>query len=149
MTPDEFDDADDLEIRTTLSGEQMQLDRTAGMVFSIPTLVAWLSHITPLFPGDIIFTGTPSGIGMSRTPPRFLRSVTNSPPTSRGSARSGNGSLDSTTSPPLRRRPRRPSPPAITASDPVVSPFLRSPVMRPLNAHSEATSSNRSRQEAM
>ncbi|HWZ29356.1 MAG TPA: fumarylacetoacetate hydrolase family protein, partial [Gemmatimonadales bacterium] len=33
----------------------------------------WLSHITPLFPGDLIFTGTPSGIGMSRTPPRFLK----------------------------------------------------------------------------
>ncbi len=72
VTPDEFADADDLQISTTLSGEQMQLDRTAGMVFSVPALVSWLSHITPLFPGDIIFTGTPSGIGMSRIPPRFL-----------------------------------------------------------------------------
>ncbi len=73
VTPDEFDNADDLEIGCTLTGEKMQLDRTAGMVFSVPTLVAWVSHITPLFPGDIIFTGTPSGIGSSRTPPRFLQ----------------------------------------------------------------------------
>lgn len=43
------------------------------MVFGVPALVGWLSHITPLFLGDLIFTGTPSRIGMSRTPPRFLK----------------------------------------------------------------------------
>jgi 2,4-diketo-3-deoxy-L-fuconate hydrolase len=73
VTPDEFSDPDDLEIGCTLNGETMQRDRTSGMVFPVPALVSWLSQITPLFPGDLIFTGTPSGIGMSRTPPRFLQ----------------------------------------------------------------------------
>lgn len=73
VTPDEFPDPDDLEIGCMLNGETMQRDRTSGMVFPVPALVSWLSQITPLFPGDLIFTGTPCGIGMSRTPPRFLR----------------------------------------------------------------------------
>lgn len=73
VTPDEFADPEDLEIGCTLNGETMQQARTSGMLFSVPTLVSWLSHITPLFPGDLIFTGTPSGIGASRTPARFLQ----------------------------------------------------------------------------
>ena len=66
VTPGEFPDPDDLEIGCRLGDETLQLDRTSGMVFGVPALVGWLSHITPLFPGDLIFTGTPSGIGMSR-----------------------------------------------------------------------------------
>ena len=73
VTPDEFANPDDLEIGCTLTGETMQMGRTSGMLFNVPTLIAWLSKVTPLFPGDLIFTGTPSGIGASRTPPRFLR----------------------------------------------------------------------------
>jgi 2,4-didehydro-3-deoxy-L-rhamnonate hydrolase len=73
VTPDEFTDPDDLELVCSLSGETVQSGRTSGMLFSVPSLVAWLSHVTPLYPGDLIFTGTPSGIGASRTPPRFLR----------------------------------------------------------------------------
>ena len=73
VTPDELADPDDLEIGCSLAGETVQHGRTSGMLFSVPALVAWLSHITPLFPGDLIFTGTPSGIGASRTPARFLR----------------------------------------------------------------------------
>lgn len=73
VTPDEFDDPGDLRIRCVLSGETVQDARTSGMVFDVPTLISWLSHVTPLFPGDLIFTGTPSGIGASRNPPRFLR----------------------------------------------------------------------------
>jgi 2,4-diketo-3-deoxy-L-fuconate hydrolase len=73
VTPDEFADPDDLEIGSRLGEETLQLHRTSGMVFGVSALVGWLSHITPLFPGDLIFTGTPSGIGMSRTPPRFLQ----------------------------------------------------------------------------
>ena len=73
VTPDEFSDPDDLENGCRLRDETLQLDRTSGMVFGVPALVGWLSHITPLFPGDLIFTGTPSGIGLSRTPPCFLK----------------------------------------------------------------------------
>ena len=48
--------------------------RTASgdLVFTIPQLIAELSSVLPLLPGDVIFTGTPSGVGMGRTPPRFL-----------------------------------------------------------------------------
>jgi 2-keto-4-pentenoate hydratase/2-oxohepta-3-ene-1,7-dioic acid hydratase in catechol pathway len=42
------------------------------MVFSVPELVARISAVCPLLPGDLIFTGTPPGVGMARTPPRFL-----------------------------------------------------------------------------
>lgn len=74
VTPDEFADPDDLEIGCELGGETLQHDRTSGMLFRVPALVSWISQITPLNPGDLIFTGTPSGIGASRTPPRFLTS---------------------------------------------------------------------------
>jgi 2-keto-4-pentenoate hydratase/2-oxohepta-3-ene-1,7-dioic acid hydratase in catechol pathway len=47
--------------------------RTGDMIFSVPELVARLSAIVTLLPGDVIFTGTPAGVGVGRTPPRFLR----------------------------------------------------------------------------
>ena len=72
MTPDEFADRDDVELVCRLNGEEMQRSRSSKMVLSIPALIAYLSSIVELLPGDVIFTGTPSGIGMSRTPPRYL-----------------------------------------------------------------------------
>ena len=72
VTPDEFDDPDDLALSCTINGEVMQSDRTSGLIFTIPMLVNRLSAITPLLPGDLIFTGTPSGVGGARKPPRFL-----------------------------------------------------------------------------
>ncbi|EHI10433.1 fumarylacetoacetate hydrolase family protein [Mycolicibacterium thermoresistibile] len=74
VTLDEFADPADVEISTTLSGELMQLARTRDVFFSVPQLVAYLSQILPLLPGDLIFTGTPSGIGWARTPKRFIDS---------------------------------------------------------------------------
>jgi len=71
-TLDEFTDSNDVEIGCRLNGELMQQGRSSGMVFSLSEVVSWLSHVTPLCPGDIIFLGTPSGIGASRRPPRFL-----------------------------------------------------------------------------
>lgn len=62
-----------LAITTTVSGEVMQQGSTADMVFSCAYLVAELSRGTTLMPGTAILTGTPSGVGMSRTPPRYLR----------------------------------------------------------------------------
>jgi 2-keto-4-pentenoate hydratase/2-oxohepta-3-ene-1,7-dioic acid hydratase in catechol pathway len=72
VTPDELDDPDDLELGCQLSGVQMQKARTGEFVFPIPQLVAYLSGILPLLPGDLIFTGTPSGIGWTRDPRRTL-----------------------------------------------------------------------------
>jgi 2,4-diketo-3-deoxy-L-fuconate hydrolase len=48
--------------------------RTSDLIFSVPRLVAELSSVVPILPGDVIFTGTPSGVGIVRQPPRFLRS---------------------------------------------------------------------------
>lgn len=72
VTPDEFDDPDDLELGCLINGEQMQKGRTRDMVFPVPELIARLSAITPLLPGDVIFTGTPAGVGFGRTPQRYL-----------------------------------------------------------------------------
>ena len=72
VTPDEFDNPDDLELGCDINGEQVQKGRTSEMIFSVPQLVSRLSHITPLLPGDVIFTGTPSGVGLGRNPQRFL-----------------------------------------------------------------------------
>lgn len=72
VTPDEFADPDDVEIGCLVDGVQMQKARTSDMVFPIPQLVAFLSSVLPLLPGDLIFTGTPSGIGWAREPKRLL-----------------------------------------------------------------------------
>ena len=73
VTPDELANPDDLEITCSLNGEVMQRSRTSDMVFSVPRLIAELSSILPLLPGDVIFTGTPAGIGATRKPPIFLK----------------------------------------------------------------------------
>ncbi|MFF7274975.1 fumarylacetoacetate hydrolase family protein [Streptomyces griseorubiginosus] len=72
VTPDEFDDPDDLEITGLLNGEAVQHDRTKSMIFPVPELVARLSSVVPLLPGDLIFTGTPAGVGNRMDPPRYL-----------------------------------------------------------------------------
>ncbi|MFW0795924.1 fumarylacetoacetate hydrolase family protein [Gordonia sp. CPCC 205515] len=72
VTPDELADRDDVELGCSINGEQVQKGRTSEMIFSVPQLVSYLSSITPLLPGDVIFTGTPSGVGLGRTPQRFL-----------------------------------------------------------------------------
>lgn len=72
VTLDEFADPGDLEIGCTVNGQQMQKARTSSMVFSVPALVAELSKVVTLEPGDVIFTGTPAGVGVVRKPPVFL-----------------------------------------------------------------------------
>jgi 2-keto-4-pentenoate hydratase/2-oxohepta-3-ene-1,7-dioic acid hydratase in catechol pathway len=72
VTPDEFANPDDLEIGCSLNGEEMQKARTSEFVFSISQLVSSLSSVVQLFPGDVVFTGTPSGIGWTRTPKRLI-----------------------------------------------------------------------------
>jgi 2-keto-4-pentenoate hydratase/2-oxohepta-3-ene-1,7-dioic acid hydratase in catechol pathway len=72
VTPDEFDDPDDLELGCSINGDQVQKARTREMIFGVGDLIEQLSAVTPLLPGDLIFTGTPSGVGLGRTPPRWL-----------------------------------------------------------------------------
>lgn len=70
---DEIADPANLAIRCWIGDEVLQDSRTKELVFSVPQLVAYISGICTLFPGDLIFTGTPGGVGQSHTPPRFLR----------------------------------------------------------------------------
>ncbi|MFE2943014.1 fumarylacetoacetate hydrolase family protein [Streptomyces sp. NPDC059255] len=72
VSPDEFENPDRLRLGCSLNGEEMQNGCTDDLVFPVAHLIAYLSDMLPLLPGDIIFTGTPSGIGSARTPPRFL-----------------------------------------------------------------------------
>jgi len=72
VTPDELPHPDDLEISCRLNGELVQSGRTKDLIFSVPTLMAQLSSIVALLPGDLVFTGTPAGVGFTRTPPRYL-----------------------------------------------------------------------------
>jgi 2,4-didehydro-3-deoxy-L-rhamnonate hydrolase len=73
VTIDELDDPDDLELGATMNGEVVQHARTSQMLFSVPELVEHLSRTVELCPGDVLFTGTPEGVGVGRTPPRFLQ----------------------------------------------------------------------------
>lgn len=73
VTRDEIADPHALGIRLTLSGEVMQSANTRNLIFRIPELIAYISSIVPLEAGDIISTGTPSGVGLGRTPQRWLK----------------------------------------------------------------------------
>lgn len=73
VTPDALANPDDLELGCKLGDEVLQRGRTSDMIFPVPQLIAELSGILPLLPGDVIFTGTPAGIGATRKPPRFLQ----------------------------------------------------------------------------
>lgn len=73
VTTDEVGDPDDLALSCSVNGETLQDSRTGDLIFPVPQLIEKLSAILPLLPGDVIFTGTPSGVGMARKPPRFLR----------------------------------------------------------------------------
>lgn len=66
-------DPNDLAICCVIDGEVMQDGRTSDMIFAVPELIAFLSARLPLDPGDLIFTGTPAGVGSTRTPRRYLK----------------------------------------------------------------------------
>lgn len=72
VTPDEFDDPDDIEIGCRLDGQQMQKSRTSNLIFPIPQLIESISAVVPLLPGDLIFTGTSAGVGWTREPKVLL-----------------------------------------------------------------------------
>jgi 2-keto-4-pentenoate hydratase/2-oxohepta-3-ene-1,7-dioic acid hydratase in catechol pathway len=70
---DAFADPNDLRLTCDVSGERMQDGRTSDMIFPVPTLVAFISGLCTLEAGDLIFTGTPSGVGSTRDPRRYLK----------------------------------------------------------------------------
>ena len=73
VTAGEIPDVQNLWIRTVINGEVLQEGHTSLMIFSIAHLIADMSCVMTLEPGDVIATGTPAGIGAARTPPRWLR----------------------------------------------------------------------------
>ncbi|HEY2840078.1 MAG TPA: fumarylacetoacetate hydrolase family protein [Pirellulales bacterium] len=73
VTPDEVGDAGKLRIQFRLNGQTLQDSTTEQLIFNVPQLVAYVSRICTLLPGDVIFTGTPPGVGFARKPPIFLR----------------------------------------------------------------------------
>lgn len=73
VTPDEVGELDHLTLTTIVSGETMQHTAFDNMIFTIPKLIEYISGFTELHAGDVIATGTPEGVGFSRTPPRFLQ----------------------------------------------------------------------------
>jgi 2-keto-4-pentenoate hydratase/2-oxohepta-3-ene-1,7-dioic acid hydratase in catechol pathway len=73
MTMDELGDPHNLSIRLRLNGQTMQDSNTRQMIFRAADLLAYISQVVTLEPGDLIFTGTPSGVGFTRKPPIFLK----------------------------------------------------------------------------
>jgi 2-keto-4-pentenoate hydratase/2-oxohepta-3-ene-1,7-dioic acid hydratase in catechol pathway len=73
VTPDEIPDVHNLAIRLRLNGQTMQDSNTRNMIFTAGVALAYISQVVTLLPGDLIFTGTPPGVGMARKPPVWLK----------------------------------------------------------------------------
>jgi 2-keto-4-pentenoate hydratase/2-oxohepta-3-ene-1,7-dioic acid hydratase in catechol pathway len=73
VTADEIADPHALDISLRINGEVLQQSNTRQLIFKIPELVAYLSSVCTLEPGDVVSTGTPAGVGYARNPPRFLQ----------------------------------------------------------------------------
>jgi 2-keto-4-pentenoate hydratase/2-oxohepta-3-ene-1,7-dioic acid hydratase in catechol pathway len=72
VTADEIADPHDLDIQMEINGEVLQDSNTRELIFKIPDLIAFLSSVFTLEPGDVVSTGTPAGVGFARKPPRYL-----------------------------------------------------------------------------
>jgi 2-keto-4-pentenoate hydratase/2-oxohepta-3-ene-1,7-dioic acid hydratase in catechol pathway len=73
VSADELTDPNTLDVRLSIDGETMQHANTRDLIFDIPAVLGYISAIVPLEPGDIVSTGTPHGVGLGRTPPRWMR----------------------------------------------------------------------------
>ena len=73
VTPDEVENPQNLGLSLSVNGETHQNSSTADMIFSVAEIIAYMSRFMRLMPGDIIATGTPEGVGLGLTPPKFLR----------------------------------------------------------------------------
>ena len=72
-TPDDIPNPNGLHLATRVNGETLQDSNTSDMIFDVPSLIEFLSGDTTLSVGTVILTGTPSGVGVGRTPPRWLK----------------------------------------------------------------------------
>ncbi|WP_299848413.1 fumarylacetoacetate hydrolase family protein [uncultured Roseovarius sp.] len=72
VTPDEVPDPQALDMSLDVNGERMQTGNSRAMIFPVAQIIAYLSEMMSLLPGDVIATGTPPGVGMGKNPPRFL-----------------------------------------------------------------------------
>jgi len=72
VTKEDVPNPNALQIETRVNGETRQSSNTSDMIFDVPTLIEFLSGSTTLYPGTVILTGTPSGVGMAMNPPRYL-----------------------------------------------------------------------------
>jgi 2-keto-4-pentenoate hydratase/2-oxohepta-3-ene-1,7-dioic acid hydratase in catechol pathway len=73
VTADELTDPHKLDLRLTIDGETLQQANTRDLIFDIPAVLGYISAIVALEPGDIVSTGTPQGVGLGRTPQRWMR----------------------------------------------------------------------------
>lgn len=73
VTPDEIGNLDELRLRCFVNEEKLQDGIIGEMIFKVPQLIAHVTKVMTLLPGDVIFTGTPAGVGVARTPPKFLK----------------------------------------------------------------------------
>ena len=73
VTTDEVSDTTNLRVQCRINGETLQDSTTKELIFTPVQIVAYISQVMTLEPGDVIYTGTPPGVGMARTPPRFLK----------------------------------------------------------------------------
>ncbi len=73
VSKDEVPDPHQLDISLSISGETLQKSNTRELLFKLPRLISYISTMMPLVPGDIISTGTPAGVGMARSPQRWLK----------------------------------------------------------------------------
>jgi 2-keto-4-pentenoate hydratase/2-oxohepta-3-ene-1,7-dioic acid hydratase in catechol pathway len=73
VTADDVPDTSDLRIKCTINGQVVQDSSTKELIFQPPEVVAYISQVMTLSPGDVIYTGTPPGVGMARVPPVFLK----------------------------------------------------------------------------
>jgi len=73
VTTDDIPDPSVLQLHTLLNGEEVQATSLDDLIFSVPKLISYVSQAIDWLPGDVLVTGTPSGVGLFRTPPRFLR----------------------------------------------------------------------------
>ena len=73
VTPDEIPDVNNLDVSTYVNDELVQHSNTSQLIFDVGAIVEYLSAAFTLEPGDVVFTGTPAGVGVARKPPRFLK----------------------------------------------------------------------------